>query len=103
MFVPSIDETLNALECLVQSGKVNPVDRVQISNETRGEFHNLAIMTFLEVARREGLPVVASVQNPYSLLNRTFEVGLSEVAHRESVGLLAYSMPCAAFGVLYFS
>ena len=55
-------------------------------------------MTFLEIARREGLPVVVSIQNPYSLLNRTFEIGLAEVSHRESVGLLAYSP--LAFGVL---
>ena len=85
-----IDEILTALECLVESGKVRAIG---LSNETPW-----GVMTFLEVARREGLPVVASVQNPYSLLNRIFEIGLSEIAHRESVGLLAYSP--LAFGVL---
>ena len=85
-----IDEILAALECLVQSGKVRAIG---LSNETPW-----GVMTFLEIARREGLPVAASVQNPYSLLNRTFEIGLSEIAHRESVGLLAYSP--LAFGVL---
>ncbi len=85
-----IDETLTALKYLVESGKVRAIG---LSNETPW-----GVMTFLEIARREGLPVVASIQNPYSLLNRTFEIGLSEIAHRESVGLLAYSP--LAFGVL---
>ncbi|NCX48549.1 MAG: NADP(H)-dependent aldo-keto reductase [Gammaproteobacteria bacterium] len=85
-----IDEILTALESLVVSGKVRTIG---LSNETPW-----GVMTFLEIARREGLPVVASIQNPYSLLNRTFEIGLSEIAHRESVGLLAYSP--LAFGVL---
>ena len=85
-----IDEILTALESLVVSGKVRAIG---LSNETPW-----GVMTFLEIARREGLPIVASIQNPYSLLNRTFEIGLSEIAHRESVGLLAYSP--LAFGVL---
>ena len=45
-----------------------------------------------------GLPRVASIQNPYNLLNRVFEIGLSEMGLREQVGLLAYSP--LAFGVL---
>ena len=85
-----IDEILKALEGLVANGKVRAIG---LSNETPW-----GVMTFLEIARREGLPVVASIQNPYSLLNRTFEIGLAEVSHRESVGLLAYSP--LAFGVL---
>lgn len=85
-----IDEILTALESLVVSGKVRAIG---LSNETPW-----GVMTFLEIARREGLPVVASIQNPYSLLNRTFEIGLAEIAHREAVGLLAYSP--LAFGVL---
>ena len=85
-----IDEILMALESLVVNGKVRAIG---LSNETPW-----GVMTFLEIARREGLPVVASIQNPYSLLNRTFEIGLAEVSHRESVGLLAYSP--LAFGVL---
>jgi len=85
-----IDEILTALEQLVISGKVRAIG---LSNETPW-----GVMSFLEIARREGLPVVASIQNPYSLLNRTFEIGLAEVAHREAVGLLAYSP--LAFGVL---
>ena len=55
-------------------------------------------MSFLRHAERGVGPRVVSIQNAYSLLNRTFEVGLAEVAHREDVGLLAYA-PAAA-GVL---
>ena len=49
-------------------------------------------------AERLGLPRIVSIQNPYNLLNRSFEVGLAEFSHREGVGLLAYSP--LAFGVL---
>jgi aryl-alcohol dehydrogenase-like predicted oxidoreductase len=55
-------------------------------------------MKFLQIADEMDLPRVVSVQNPYSLLNRSFEVGLAEIAHREQVGLLAYSP--LGFGVL---
>ncbi|MBT6332950.1 MAG: aldo/keto reductase, partial [Halieaceae bacterium] len=48
-------------------------------------------MTFLQTADREGLPRPQSIQNPYSLLNRTYEIGLAEISHREDIGLLAYS------------
>ena len=48
-------------------------------------------MKFLELADREGLPRVESIQNPYGLLNRTYEIAMAEVSHREDVGLLAYS------------
>lgn len=85
-----IEEILRALETLVTSGKVRAIG---LSNETPW-----GVMQFLEIARREGLPIVQSIQNPYSLLNRTFEIGLAEIAHREAVGLLAYSP--LGFGVL---
>lgn len=85
-----IDEILRALDRLVQSGKIRAIG---LSNETPW-----GVMRFLESARREQLPVVQSIQNPYSLLNRTFEIGLAEIAHREQVGLLAYSP--LGFGVL---
>ncbi len=55
-------------------------------------------MTFLKLAEQLDLPRVVSIQNPYNLLNRTFEVGLAEIAHREDVGLLPYSP--MAFGAL---
>ena len=78
-----IEETLRALEDIVQSGKVRAIG---LSNETPW-----GTMKFLELANREGLPRVESIQNPYSLLNRTYEIAMAEVSHREDVGLLAYS------------
>jgi aryl-alcohol dehydrogenase-like predicted oxidoreductase len=48
-------------------------------------------MQFLTIGKQYDLPVVVSAQNPYSLLNRTYETGNAEVSHREQVGLLAYS------------
>ncbi len=85
-----IEETLSALQELVQAGKVR---HVAISNETPW-----GMGRFLHLAESRGLPRVASIQNPYSLLNRSFEIGLAEMAIREDVGLLAYSP--LAFGVL---
>ena len=64
-----------------------------LSNETPW-----GTMTFLREAEKIGLAPPVSIQNPYSLLNRSFEVGLAEIAHREHVGLLAYSP--LAFGML---
>ena len=78
-----IEETLRALEDVVQSGKVRAIG---LSNETPW-----GTMKFLELADSEGLPRVDSIQNPYSLLNRTYEIAMAEVSHREDVGLLAYS------------
>lgn len=86
----SIEETLGVLAELVQSGKVR---QVGLSNETPW-----GLMRFIEASERLGLPRVVSVQNPYSLLNRSFEVGLAECALREDAGLLAYSP--LGFGVL---
>lgn len=85
-----IEETLDALAELVQAGKVRAVG---LSNETPW-----GLMRFLHLAEQKGLPRVASVQNPYSLVNRTYEVGLAEASVREDCGLLAYSP--LAFGVL---
>jgi aryl-alcohol dehydrogenase-like predicted oxidoreductase len=55
-------------------------------------------MEYLRLSRERNLPRVQSIQNPYSLLNRSFEVGLAEMAIRENTGLLAYSP--LAFGLL---
>ncbi|WP_445156661.1 NADP(H)-dependent aldo-keto reductase [Halomonas sp. E14] len=85
-----LEETLQVLKRLVEAGKVRAIG---LSNETPW-----GVMKALQLAERLDLPRVASVQNPYNLLNRTFEVGLAEIAHRENVGLLAYSP--LAFGVL---
>lgn len=85
-----IEETLSVLADFVKAGKVR---HVGVSNETPW-----GVSQYLKAADTLGLPRVVSIQNPYSLLNRTFEIGLSEFSHRESVGLLAYSP--LAFGVL---
>lgn len=85
-----IEETLEALNELVKTGKVR---HVGISNETPW-----GTMEYLRLAGENDWPRIASIQNPYSLLNRTFEVGMAEIAHREQVGLLAYSP--LAFGML---
>lgn len=85
-----IEETLEALNELVKAGKIR---HVGISNETPW-----GTMEYLRLAGENGWPRIASIQNPYSLLNRSFEVGMAEIAHREQVGLLAYSP--LAFGML---
>ena len=87
---PRIEATLEALAALVEEGRVRFVG---LSNETPW-----GVMRFLRAAEEFGLPRVVSIQNPYNLLNRSFEVGLAEVSHRERVGLLAYSP--LAFGML---
>jgi len=83
-------ETLEVLGDLVTAGKIR---HLGVSNETPW-----GLMRFLELAEVRGLPRMVSIQNPYNLLNRSFEVGLAEVAIREQCGLLAYSP--LAFGVL---
>lgn len=85
-----IEETLEVLGSFVKAGKVR---HIGVSNETPW-----GVAQFLRAAERLGLPRIVSIQNPYSLLNRTFEGGLSEFSHRENVGLLAYSP--LAFGWL---
>jgi len=83
-------ETLRALGELVTNGKVRYIG---VSNETPW-----GLMQYLTLAAAHDLPAAVSIQNPYSLLNRTFEIGLAEISHREQVGLLAYSP--LGFGVL---
>jgi aryl-alcohol dehydrogenase-like predicted oxidoreductase len=78
-----VDEILAVLGKLVASGKVRFVG---LSNETPW-----GVMSFLRASERHGLPRPVSIQNAFNLVNRTFEIGLSEVAYREQVGLLAYS------------
>ncbi|MFM0511415.1 NADP(H)-dependent aldo-keto reductase [Paraburkholderia sp. RL17-373-BIF-A] len=85
-----IEETLSVLAEFVKAGKVR---HVGVSNETPW-----GVAQFLRAAEKLGLPRIVSIQNPYSLVNRTYEVGLSEYAHRDHIGLLAYSP--LAFGWL---
>ncbi|GIU23140.1 NADP(H)-dependent aldo-keto reductase [Shewanella sp. MBTL60-007] len=86
---PIID-TLEALADLVKVGKIRYIG---ISNETPWGF-----MEYLRLAEKHDLPKIVSVQNPYNLLNRSYEVGMAEISHREEVPLLAYSP--LAFGAL---
>ncbi|WP_282604896.1 NADP(H)-dependent aldo-keto reductase [Pelagibius sp. Alg239-R121] len=78
-----IEETLEVLDELVRAGKIREIG---LSNETPW-----GTMSFLRLAELGRGPRVASIQNPYSLLNRSFEAGLAEVAIREDCGLLAYA------------
>ena len=78
-----IEVTLEALSKAVQKGLIKYIG---ISNETPW-----GVMKFIEAAKEFSLPRVVSIQNPYSLLNRSFEAGLSEIAINEEVGLLPYS------------
>ena len=83
-------ETLDALNDFVKAGKIR---HIGVSNETPW-----GLMNYLQLAKEHDLPRMASIQNPYNLLNRTFEIALAEIAHREQVPLLAYSP--LAFGAL---
>lgn len=78
-----IREQLDTLARLVQQGKIR---HIGLSNETPYGVHE-----FVRLAEEHGLPRVASVQNPYSLLNRSWQNGMDESCHRLGVGLLAYS------------
>ena len=86
----SIHEQLEALGQLVRAGKVRAVG---LSNETPYGVHE-----FVRLAEQHGLPRIATVQNPYCLINRTAENGLDETMHRLGVSLLAYSP--LGFGLL---
>ena len=85
-----IHEQLQALAGLVQAGKVR---HVGLSNETPYGVHE-----FVRLAEQHGLPRVASVQNPYCLINRSYDNALDETCHRLNVSLLAYSP--LGFGLL---
>ena len=86
----SVLEQLEALADLVKAGKVRAVG---LSNETPYGVHE-----FVRLAEQHGLPRVATVQNPYCLINRSYENGLDETGHRLGVSLLAYSP--LGFGLL---
>jgi aryl-alcohol dehydrogenase-like predicted oxidoreductase len=79
----SIEETLETLTELVKEGKVRYIG---VSNETPW-----GVAEYLRLSREKGLERIVTNQTQYSLLNRTFEIGLSEFAMREKVELLAYS------------
>ena len=85
-----LSETLAALGGLVKAGKIREIG---LSNETP-----YGVSECLSLANTNELPRVQSIQNAYSLLNRSFEVGLAEIAIRNKCGLLPYSV--LGFGVL---
>lgn len=89
VFTP-IEESYDALNDLVKQGKIRSFG---LSNETAW-----GVSKFLRESQKKSGPQIVSIQNPYNLLNRTFEIGLAEFSHRDQVGLLAYSP--LAFGTL---
>lgn len=83
-------EIIETLETLIKAGKIR---HYGVSNETAWGLSN-----YIKISENKNLTRCVSIQNVYNLLNRTFEVGLSEVSLREGIGLLAYSP--MAFGLL---
>jgi len=86
----NFQSVLETYQELIRQGKIR---HIGVSNET-----SWGLMRFLEESKKDALPKTITIQNPYSLVNRSFEVNLAEVCHRENVGLLAYSP--LAFGFL---
>lgn len=76
-------EVLSVYDGLIKEGKIK---HIGVSNE-----NPYGVMKFISESEKHNLPRIVSIQNPYSLLNRLYEVGLSEIGMRENVGLLAYS------------
>ena len=77
------EDVLGNLQKFIKEGKIR---QIGLSNETPW-----GVTKCLELSKEKGLPRMMSVQNPYSLLNRTYEVGLAEISIRDQIGLLAYS------------
>ena len=86
----AFEDILESLKKFIDQGKIRYIG---ISNETAW-----GLSKFLELSNQKNLPRVIAVQNPYNLLNRSYEVGLAEISIREKSGLLAYSP--LAFGYL---
>ena len=78
-----IEETLTALDKLIQEGKIRSIG---VSNETPW-----GVCEYLKQSEIKGLPRIVSTQNAYHMGNRTFESGLDEICFRENIGLIAYS------------
>ncbi len=77
------EDVLENLKKFIEEGKIR---HVGLSNETPW-----GVMNYLQLAKDKDLPRMMSIQNPYSLLNRSYEVGLAEVSIRENIGCLSYS------------
>ena len=78
----SFESVLEALEKFIQSGKIRYIG---MSNETP-----YGLSKYIELSKNKKLPRMMSVQNPYNLVNRTYEIGMSEISIRERCGLLVY-------------
>ena len=83
----SFENILNALSKYIKNGKIRYIG---MSNETP-----YGLSRYLEISKNKGAPRMMSVQNPYSLVNRTYEIGMSEISIRQKCGLLVY-YPLAA-------
>ncbi|MDC1096684.1 aldo/keto reductase [Pelagibacteraceae bacterium] len=83
----TFESILQALDKYIKSGKIR---HVGVSNETP-----YGLSRYLEISKNKNLPRMMSVQNPYSLVNRTYEIGMSEISIRDKCGLLVY-YPLAA-------
>ena len=76
------ENVLQSLEKFIKNGKIRYIG---VSNETP-----YGLSKYLEISKNKNLPRMMSVQNPYSLVNRTYEIGMSEISIREKCGLLVY-------------
>ena len=83
------EDVLENLKKFINQGKIREIG---LSNETPW-----GVSKYLEISKQKKLPRMMSIQNPYSLLNRTYEVGLSEISIRDKIGLLAYSPLASGF------
>ena len=86
----SFESILEALKKYIKSGKIR---HIGMSNETP-----YGLSRYLEISKNKDAPRMMSVQNPYNLVNRTYEIGMSEISIREKCGLLVY-YPLAAGGL----
>ena len=86
----SFESILEALDKFIKNGKIR---HIGMSNETP-----YGLSRYLEISKNKGAPRMMSVQNPYNLVNRTYEIGMSEISIREKCGLLVY-YPLAAGGL----
>jgi len=77
------EDVLGNLQRFIDSGKIREVG---LSNETPW-----GVLKYLELSKEKNLPRMISIQNPYSLVNRAYEIGLAEISIRDEIGLLAYS------------
>ena len=88
--IDNLNESYETLNDLMRSGKIRSIG---LSNDT-----SWGAMKFLEISKEKSFEKVVSIQNPYSLLNRSYEINMAEIAEMENIKLLAYSP--LGFGML---